>query len=379
MSVLLFTSVPLAPPWDQGDKNLAYSLGRALPQVNFKILTARGEASPPEANLQPLPLYTSRQPTLRQKAAVYRWLRGVNMQGDLLHLIYRPFALSSWLLGRLPHLRRSLHTVPATADERYLLPGLFFSRRVAAISAYGQQRLQRLGLPDVAHIPPGIFLDEWQPLAGRQAAHKAVLGLSGRTVALFPGHYGPGQGAGTLLEALPPVVRQAPQVVFLFACRLRSSGDRRREAGIRRRIEALGLSEHVRLYNTVPDMKALVGASDLLVLPLQTQRDKLDIPTSLLEAMAAGLPLVISDLAPMNEVLLDLGGSPARRDEDAPGLAFPSGDAAALAEALLALLQDAPLRARMGRCAQELAQERYDIFKSAGMYARLYAEMLDES
>jgi glycosyltransferase involved in cell wall biosynthesis len=115
-------------------------------------------------------------------------------------------------------------------------------------------------------------------------------------------------------------------------------------------------------------MHRLVGAADLTLLPLETMRDKVDIPTTLLESLAAGKPIVISDLAPMNE-LFATGG------EDL-GCMVPPGDASALAEATLQLLQDTPLRARLGRCGQTFIQNRHDIRVVARHYADLYREMI---
>ncbi len=379
MNVLLLTSVPMTPPWDQGDKNLAYTLARALPQVNFGVLTTQCAEPPPHHNLEMLPLYHSRRPSLLQKAAVFNWLRLRPTDAALVHLVYRPYALSSFMLRRLPAMRRSLHTVPATNDQHYLVPSLFFSQRLATISAYGQQRLQGMGLQHVEHIPPGIFVEDWQALADQGEALKARLGLAGRPVVLFPGHYGPGQGARVLLEALPAVLQAVPQAVFLFACRLRSRRDRRVEGQIKARLQSAGLLAAARFFNVVPDMKSLIGASDLVTLPLQTLRDKLDIPTTLLEAMAAGRPLVISDLPPMNEVLLDEHNQPPARETSAPGLAFPTGDAQALAQALIRLLQDAPLRRRMQSNAQRLVQARYDIRRAAARYSQIYQELAHES
>lgn len=378
MNVLMLTSVPMSPPWDQGDKNLAYALTRALPQVGFKVLTTPQMGGPVEANLQPMPLYHNRRPSLLEKARVYSWLRRQPPSSVITHLVYRPYALSSWLMRRLPVMRRSLHTVPATADQHYLFPGLFFGRRLVTISAYGQRRLQSMGLSGVEHVPPGIFTCDWQALASQGEALKARLGLQGRRVVLFPGHYGPGQGSDVLLQALPGVVRAVPEAVFLFACRIRSNHDRQREAQVQEQLQNAGLQHAARFFNVVPDMKTLVGAADLVALPLQTLRDKLDIPTSLLEAMSAMRPVVISDLAPMNEVLLDEYGERPPEAQLSAGLAVPVDDAPALGEALVRLLEDGALRQKMGDNAQRLVRKRYDIHRAAARYAQIYQELSNE-
>ena len=70
MNVSLITSVPVVPPWDQGDKNLAHMLARTMPQHRFKVMTARDEPIPLGENLDPRPVYLSRHPSLLEKAGV---------------------------------------------------------------------------------------------------------------------------------------------------------------------------------------------------------------------------------------------------------------------------------------------------------------------
>ena len=385
MNIDLITSVPMVQPWDQGDKNLAYALTANLPQHRFRVLTARNEPAPEHENLDRRPVYRNRQPSLADKARIYRWLlwqglkpgaRGNGVPAsDLVHLIYQPFRLSSWLSRWLPDFRwrPTLHTVPSTSDSRPLTKSLFFADRVVALSDHGRRTLQQLGLKDVLHIPPGIEVDRWQALEGQGERWKARLGLDHHPTILFPGHYGPGQGAGVMLRALPLLTARVPDVRVVFACRLRSPRDKEREGVFRQAIQLLQLTENVRLYNTVVDMEQLIGASDLVVLPLETMHDKLDIPTTLLEAMAAGKPAIVSDLAPMTELVVGGGDGPVRGGD--VGFAVPPGDAAALAEAMVALLVDGGLRHDMARRGQTLVRDRFDIRQMARRYEELYQEM----
>jgi len=383
MNIFMLTSVPMVPPWDQGDKNLAYALTSALPEHRFQVLTACGRPAPLGANLERVSVYRDGYPALVQKARVYwRLLRisdGPAICGpqsarhipDLYHLIYRPYALSSWFCRLLPEFRRrpTVHTVPATADGRPLSRRLFFADRLVALSEYGRRTLQRLGLENVVRIPPGIEVAPWMALSRRSEQLKARLGVAGRPVILFPGHYGPGYGARVMLDALWRIVAQVPNVQVIFACRLRAPGDRERERAARQMVTGTGLTYNVRFYNTVADMRTLIGASDLTVLPLQTMRDKVDIPTTLLESLAAGKPIVISELPPMNELVQGNEGAEV-------GLAVPPGDSKALAQAVVALLKDAGLREHMGKRGQTLVREHFDIRQVARQYEKLYQEMV---
>ncbi|MCI0643757.1 MAG: glycosyltransferase family 4 protein [Chloroflexi bacterium] len=371
MRVFLITSVPLAPPWDQGDKNLAYMLTRVLPNHRFRVLTARHGSRPPGDNLELLPLFWRSRPSLVQKATIYSWLlrQGRATDPDLYHLVYLPYALSAWL-GRLaPTLRRRpvIHTVTATASGP--VPGrrLFFADRVVALSEYGRQKLQQAGVPNVVYIPPGIETGSWIELSPASATLKADLGLAGRPVVFFPGHYGPGYGADVLMRALPAVVAAVPEVAVLFACRPRLAGDLRREEAARQTVDRAGLARNALFYNIVADIRPLLGASDMTVLPLETMRDKVDIPTTLLESLAAARPVIISDIPPMNEL--------AQHGAGGVGLVVPPGDSQALAEAMIHLLQNRDQRTQMGRRGQELVRECYDIQHVARQYDKLYQEV----
>lgn len=371
MHITLITSIPLNPPWDQGDKNLGYSLARALPQFRFGALTAPGLAQPGGENLELQPIFRSRRPGLAQKARVFAWLLAgakAKMHTDLYHLIFRPERLSSWLLARLPEFRRrpTLQTVPATSQAGLADGSLFFAQRVVALSEAGRRVIERAGGRNVTHIPPGVDAARWEGLACRSELYKARLGLGGRLALLYPGHYGRDYGLDILLDALPRILLDSPGAALLLACRPRQPGDHARREATRARLSDAGLLQDVRIFDTVEDMSALIGASDVVVLPFTTMRDKVDIPTTLLEALAAGKPAVIADIAPMNE-LIHAGG---------PGMATPPQDAAALAEAVSALLRDAGLREQMGRQGQAYIRQRHDINLVAAQYAKLYREMV---
>jgi glycosyltransferase involved in cell wall biosynthesis len=390
MKVFVITSVPLTPPWDQGDKNFAYLLTGALPHINFGVITSLEGPDPLGANLSLKPLYKDRHPSLLQKARVFSWLLSRTRNGtngsngidndqkttDLYHLIYRPNQLSSQIFKVLPefHRKPTLHTMPATAGNQYKGSSLFFADRVVALSEYGKRFLECSGVKNVIHIPPGIDVEVWAALQDQSDHLKDYLGLTGHPVLLYPGHFGPGYGAEEILKALPRIIHEVPELRLIFACRPRSKSDLKREIAYRQAIEQMGLIQAVRFYNTVDDMYTLVGASDALVLPLQTMQDKVDIPTSVLEAMAAGKPVVITNIPPMCEVFK---GENHSYISEKGGMMVPPGDATALAQALITLFREKEMRDHMGKHGQALVRRCFDIHKIAQRYEILYHELTD--
>ena len=370
MRIFILSSVPVSPPWDQGDKNLAYTLTRVMQQHEFQVLTNRRGERPLGANLSLLPLYRRAHPTLLEKMGVVWWLlRHGQRPPDLFHFVYRPYPLSTWMLRRLPAFsqRPVLHTMPAAGNDGQLSSHLFFADHLVALSLHGQDHLRRQGLNNVTYIPAGIDLVYWQNAAGQRDYWKNRLGIDGRPAVLYPGHYGPGYGVDVIMKALPQLLAAVPDLCLIFACRRRSRQDKAREQAIQQQLAANGLEHTVLFYNTVNDMRALIGASDVTILPLETMRDKVDIPTTLLESLAAGVPIIISDLAPMSELLTTTS--------EPPGLSIKPGDAGQLAEALIHLLQDEAARSELGRSGQKLTASRYDIQAVASQYDHLYQEL----
>lgn len=214
-------------------------------------------------------------------------------------------------------------------------------------------------------------MDEWKLSKWEAQRNKRELGLENQVVILFPGHYGPGMGTEMMLQAMPELVHKVPGVVVVFACRLRSSDDWKKETVVKEELKLAGLTNSVRFYNTFSKMKTLISASDLVALPLSSLRNKLDIPTTLLEFMAMRKPVVISNLPPMNEIMMsDAGGS------TDVGLSIPPDNPAALAQSLIHLSLDASLRERLGKCGQELVYENFNILRVARQYESLYQELI---
>ena len=90
------------------------------------------------------------------------------------------------------------------------------------------------------------------------------------------------------------------------------------------------------------DVAARLGRADIFVLPSRSEA----FPNAVLEAMAAGLPIVASAV----------GGIPELIDDNSNGLLVPAGDSEALAERLCRLMADEPLAARLGAAARAKAE-----------------------
>jgi glycosyltransferase involved in cell wall biosynthesis len=146
---------------------------------------------------------------------------------------------------------------------------------------------------------------------------------------LFLGQLGKRKGAYDLLEATALLVAKHPRV------KLRMAGDGELEQ-VKAAVGRLGLQAHVEVLEWVSGARksALLESASVYALPSYCEA----LPMSVLEAMAAGLPVVCTPV----------GGLPEALTDGLEGAMVAPGDVAALADALDALLSDPALGRRMG-------------------------------
>lgn len=205
----------------------------------------------------------------------------------------------------------------------------------------------------------GAPLEEFAPRpAAERLAVRADLGLrAGAPVVGAIGRLSEQKGHRYLLEALPAVAAARPDVRVLIV------GDGDQEPVLRARARDLGLGEHVLFAGHRADVPGLLAALDVFCISSTYE----GTPLALFEAMAAGKAIVSTAVDGCREVLQD----------GETGLLVPPRHPAALAAALLRVIQDDALRDRMGQAARE-ASRRYDIRTCVREMEALYDEVLAE-
>lgn len=124
---------------------------------------------------------------------------------------------------------------------------------------------------------------------------------------------------------------------------------------------AADLGERVRFLGHRDDVPELLAACDIVAHPSEADA----LPTALLEAFAAGRPVVTTAVGGIPEIVTSR-----------TGVLVPPGDAGALAAALDALAADPARRARMGAAARDRYTTRFDSRVWAGRLSALYTELL---
>lgn len=195
--------------------------------------------------------------------------------------------------------------------------------------------------------------------------HTAPASGSGRTL-LFVGQLTPRKGYDVAIEALPAIVAACPDVSLLIVSGLNQQ-QREHMLELARRV---GVEEHVQFLGYLSD-EALINlyrASDALLFP--TRYEGFGLP--LLEAMAAGCPVITTDIPVVREMVQD----------GENGLLVPYSDANALAQAAIRLLHDDALRTRLIAGGRTTLRTRYNeqalVVRVVGVYERATRHAINE-
>jgi glycosyltransferase involved in cell wall biosynthesis len=189
--------------------------------------------------------------------------------------------------------------------------------------------------------------------AGVQAAGAR----SGRLRLVTVGRLQAPKDAVTLIRALA-ALRERPFEALLV-------GDGPDRPAVEEEIRLLGLEPAVELAGERNDVPELLATADLFVLSSHSE----GLPLSILEAMAAGLPVVASNVGGVPEAVVD-GDT---------GLLVPPSDPQSLAAAIDRLLGDPALRRRLGQAGRTRIAEHFDLAAVHQAHLDLYRRVLASS
>jgi len=172
-------------------------------------------------------------------------------------------------------------------------------------------------------------------------------------VILYSGRLRTRKAVAVLLAAMPRVLAAFP------ACRLVIVGDGEQGTRVAAAVRARGLTAHVDMAGVLPRAAAMarLAEADVFCLPSIYE----GLPLAILEAMAAGLPVVATAVS----------GNPEAVEDGTTGLLVRPESAAALADALIALLGDPERRRAMGEAGRARIAERFSIDRIAAEHLAL--------
>ena len=212
-------------------------------------------------------------------------------------------------------------------------------------------------------IRNGVDLQRFAPPPERERIRRELGLPAGAPLAMVVSRLNPLKGIDRFLEAAAVVAGRFPTARFLVVGEpnpedrahldvLKGLGDR---LGIRDRVVFTGLRT---------DVPALLACAAVSVMPSLNE----GLSNVILESMAAGAPVVATRV----------GGTPEAIEDGVTGLIVPPGNSAALAAAMIRLLENPELAARLGREGQERVRQRFSLDAMVHATEDLYQSLIEK-
>ncbi|MBI3988606.1 MAG: GT4 family glycosyltransferase PelF [candidate division NC10 bacterium] len=344
-------------------------LSAGLPREEFETLLVIGKEEEGEGSLFDLAMAKGCQPFL-----LPRLHRPIGLLDDLLTLVALFRLFKRWkphivhthtskagTLGRLAARAAGVlivvHTFHGHIFEGYFSPWQAtafltverllakFTTRIITLSE-GQRRellARKIGNEEkIVVLPLGLELDPFSACAAKSGQLREELGLLGEEKLVgIVGRLVPIKGHEIFLQAARVVAERLPSCRFLIV------GDGPERLKLQGMAEALGLSSEVLFLGWRRDLDRIYADLDLCTLSSSNE----GTPVSIIEAMAAGVPVVATQVGGVKDLVT----------HHETGLLVPPGDAQALASAILTLLNDPEKAQRMARAAKARAYPFYDV------------------
>jgi len=363
-----------AQPSVGGTERQALSLSKALQSrgVSVTIVSKRQKVMQVSTPLEEdEPLTIIRLPILRRQPSwsflctflVWAWLnRG---RFHIIHAHTLPLGVIACLVGWLLR-KKVVVKIPSVKNVAYVKGGSLLRQlrcwillaktdRFVAVSSEMAEALQDLHIQAQRRclIPNGIELTRFACPWDRAALKRRLLGDAGTQVVLFVGRLVAEKGLDRLLAVWAALPRRECTTLLIV-------GDGPLRNALEARARALALSS-VRFVGHQTDVTRFYAVADLFVLPSRTE----GMSNALLEAVAAGLAVVASNVGGNKEVIQDRMS----------GFLVDWEDTAGCAELLATLLSDPGLRKRVGDMARGQALT-FNMADVAERYQHLYQAVL---
>ncbi|MCL0067882.1 glycosyltransferase [Peptococcaceae bacterium] len=253
----------------------------------------------------------------------------------------------------------TIHSTEGYSLRNEKILGCLTTKYIAISTQVQKYAVCNLQIParKIALIYNGINMNAFKkPLVVKQ--HKlAELGIpTNRKIITNIGRVTEQKGQLYLIQAAKNILKEFPNVHFLILGD--DQTDKKLAQELKQAVKAENLSEHVTFTGIRQDVPEILAITDIFVFPSLREGFALAI----LEAMAAGVPVVATDVGIIREVLIDKEN----------GLIVPPKDAEALAEGIKFMLSNTERAKEMGLKGRKAVEEKFTIENTVRGYEELY-------
>jgi glycosyltransferase involved in cell wall biosynthesis len=278
-------------------------------------------------------------------ASIGARLAGVPKRISIQHLITPADANRGWVRGAIRKLFGPLNLK---------LSASLFQSTIAVSADLRNSLIRDFGYPErrVMTIHNGVSLTEFSPSAKNGAELRNKLGLRSEDFVLVcTARLSEQKGIDVLLQG----ISRAMQKGVHSKCLIIGEGPLKEK--LIEQARDLGISEHVYFEGFSDDVRPYLQASSAFILTSYRE----GLPISILEAMACGLPCIVTNVGGNSEAVTDMIN----------GLVIPAGSPEAVANAIMYLASHVEERAQMAKRARSIAQDEFDIEKCIAGISRV--------
>ena len=230
--------------------------------------------------------------------------------------------------------------------------------RIIAVSRENKRQLQdvfKIRRPDIKVIYNSIEVSNYSNMILPKMDLLPFVIKKNKTYIAHIGRLHPQKGHEFLINAAPKIIKSYPDCHFLFV------GDGELKQILQEKIRLNGLDSYFEFTGNCTKIENVLAAVDIIVLPSLFE----GFPFVLLEAMAAGKPVVASAI----------GGNTEAIEDGITGFLVRPRDVLHLADRILFLLNNKILAQKMGRMGQEQVMQKFNLHKMTQKVDRLYQEI----
>jgi glycosyltransferase involved in cell wall biosynthesis len=333
-----------------GGERIALKLAALLPRYGYRASILTFSVHPESAALKspPCPIYLlslQRTYDLAALQAALKFRRFLKQQRiQIVHTffessdIWAGFVTKTTSKAKLVWARRDMGIL--RSRKHHIAYRLMAGMPDAVFAVSDQVRrhaieVDRIDAARAQTIYNGLNLADWDaiPRAAKNPGEFRVTTL---------GNIRPVKGHDVFIRAAAIIVQQFPKVSFNIAGEVLEPAY---FAELQTLVQELNLVNHVRFEGGVTNLRPLLAAADIFVLPSRSE----GFSNAIVEAMASSLPVVATDV----------GGNAEAVKDGITGFLVPSEDPVALSAAILRLLSD-PIQAKaMGAAGRDLVEEKF--------------------
>lgn len=287
-NILLLTR-PISPPWDEASKNLAVYLSKNLdiPNTHLTLLTTKVKMDgfPPNVNL--IPIHKTKSLNIASKIKIFFHL--ITTETDIVHSLFVATPATGIIINIIKHIKKfkTIQTVAAFSHHARIFSFSIFGDVVVCFSYVSATKLIK-GNRKVIIIPPGIPLNIFKP-----QKKENIIAFLGELYRL--GSY------DIVADLLSMLTKSLPDYKIVLGFRTTRKPKQENEF-VNKLKKRWSTNPKVQFTDIINDMPEFLGKIKMVIVPATQATGKFDYPLVLLEALAAGTPIVISSIGAFSEL-----------------------------------------------------------------------------